>query len=113
MWSMVTRVYVPRQVAFGRAECDALFREIDSNGDGMLSRREIKEGVEAIRASTGLRESAKKIWRAADEDDSNNVDADEFFRSICTQTYLENDLNFPQRSQLLPVRIDSFEKCHF
>ena len=54
------------QSALIRAECDALFRSIDVNGDGLLTEKEIKGGVDAIKAVGGLSQSAKKIWKAAE-----------------------------------------------
>ena len=66
-------------ILISRTECDALFLDIDKDGDGQLTKEEIKAGIAAIKSSTGLAQSAKKIWKAADADASNSVDADEFF----------------------------------
>ena len=62
-----------------RAECDALFRRIDKDGDGRLTKKEIKSGLAAIQAQTGLIRSAKEVWKAADADGSKSVDRAEFF----------------------------------
>jgi Ca2+-binding EF-hand superfamily protein len=62
-----------------RVESDMLFRKIDTDGDGQLTKQEIKTGVERIKESTGLAQSAKKIWKGADADNSKKVDEDEFF----------------------------------
>ena len=62
-----------------RAECDALFQQTDKNGDGRLTKKEIKVGLTAIKAKTGLVQTAKDVWKAADADGSKAVDRDEFF----------------------------------
>eukprot|EP01050_Picozoa_sp_SAG11_P009148 SAG11_NODE_843_length_6892_cov_31.379803_3_plen_827_part_00 len=61
-----------------RKQCNTLFREIDTNGDGLLTKKEIKKGIDAINSSTGLSLKAKAIFKAADTDGSKELDADEF-----------------------------------
>ena len=63
-----------------RAECDALFRGIDKDGNGRLTQKEIKSGLAAIQAQTGVIRAAKEVWKAADKDGSKLVDHDEFFK---------------------------------
>ena len=65
-----------------RAECDELFRRIDKDGDGRLTKKEIKSGLAAIQAQTGLVQAAKDVWKAADTDGSKAVDPDEFFAFV-------------------------------
>ena len=62
-----------------RAECNALFRLIDKDGDGNPSKKEIKAGIAAIKSKSDIAESASKIWKAADADGSKQIDMDEFF----------------------------------
>ena len=59
--------------------CDALFEQLDANGDGALSQNEIKKGLAAVKETTGLVQSAKQIFRGADADGDRSVDADEFY----------------------------------
>eukprot|EP01052_Picozoa_sp_SAG31_P019478 SAG31_NODE_1421_length_8423_cov_2.477054_5_plen_317_part_00 len=66
-------------ILISRTECDALFMDIDKNGDGQLTKEEIKVGLAAIKSATGLAKSAKNIWKEADADASSSVDQDEFF----------------------------------
>ena len=58
---------------------DALFEQLDKNGDGTLSQNEIKKGLAAVKETTGLVQSAKQIFRGADADGDRSVDADEFY----------------------------------
>lgn len=61
-----------------RASCDTLFRQIDADGDGRLTKKELKQGIDAIKSSTGLEHTAKQIFKSADTDGGGNLDADEF-----------------------------------
>eukprot|EP01050_Picozoa_sp_SAG11_P006584 SAG11_NODE_516_length_8817_cov_2.360977_4_plen_480_part_00 len=69
-----------------REQCDALFTQIDISGDGKLSKKELKKGLDAIRSSTALALTAKqifktaKIFKTADTDRSNLLDVDEFYQ---------------------------------
>eukprot|EP01052_Picozoa_sp_SAG31_P027458 SAG31_NODE_2573_length_5458_cov_1.552528_3_plen_487_part_00 len=76
-----------------RHACDELFAKIDRNADGKLSRKEIRNGLELIVQSTSskhdlsqeaakLFKSASKLFKAVDADNSNCVDADEFYRFL-------------------------------
>jgi Ca2+-binding EF-hand superfamily protein len=58
---------------------DALFEQLDKNGDSALSQNEIKKGLATVKETTGLVQSAKQIFRGADADGDRSVDADEFY----------------------------------
>ena len=61
-----------------RDQCDELFRQIDQDGDGQLSKKEISKGIEHIKTGFGLAIKAKAIFKAADSDGDKMLDADEF-----------------------------------
>ena len=66
--------------------CDALFEQLDANGDGALSQNEIKKGLAAVKETTGLVQSAKQIFHGADADGDRSVDADEFYAHMAENT---------------------------
>ena len=66
-------------VGISRAACDDLFAAIDRNGDGQLSRKEIKRGLGMINDAAGIVQSAKEVFKHADNDDSTSIDAAEFY----------------------------------
>ena len=51
-----------RREAALRAESDALFKQLDRNGDGALSRKEVKKGLQALEKSTGLKVRKTRSW---------------------------------------------------
>jgi hypothetical protein len=56
------------------------------NSDGTLSQNEIKKGLAAVKEATGLVQSAKQIFRGADADGDQSVDADKFYAYMAEQT---------------------------
>jgi hypothetical protein len=52
-----------REVAL-RAESDALFKQLDRNGDGALSRKEVTKGLQVLEKSTGLKLAGKRAKEA-------------------------------------------------
>ena len=68
-----------------RAESDTLFAKLDRDGDGTLTRKEIKKGLKDLQAGSGLNfqgKKAKQIFMCIDDDGGGQVDADEFFYFI-------------------------------
>eukprot|EP01051_Picozoa_sp_SAG22_P000377 SAG22_NODE_9_length_35992_cov_37.278104_16_plen_419_part_00 len=61
-----------------RKECAALFARLDTDENGVLSKKEIKKGIKAINESGGMHAKAQSVWKAADTNSSRTVDADEF-----------------------------------
>eukprot|EP01051_Picozoa_sp_SAG22_P009181 SAG22_NODE_746_length_7496_cov_5.066513_7_plen_771_part_01 len=63
-------------------ECDDLFARLDANGDGILSKQEIVEGLGQIQAHTGhMGEKAAEVWNDAiksDVDGNESIDIVEF-----------------------------------
>ena len=55
-----------------------LFEQIDRNGDGRLTKKEIKKGLALISQSTGVVQSARLIFDAMDGDGSDSIDVEEF-----------------------------------
>eukprot|EP01051_Picozoa_sp_SAG22_P002530 SAG22_NODE_114_length_19318_cov_13.809980_4_plen_305_part_00 len=77
--------------SISRAECDALFKLIDKDGDGGLTRREIKKGLKDINKhgkahglSGKLVKSAKQVFDVADDDGSKRIDEDEFYEFMAS-----------------------------
>ena len=52
--------------------------QIDRNGDGRLTKKEIKKGLALISQSTGVVQSARLIFDAMDGDGSDSIDVEEF-----------------------------------
>jgi Ca2+-binding EF-hand superfamily protein len=70
-----------------RVESDALFRQLDRNGDGTLSRKEVKKGLHILEQGTGLKlagKRAKEAFSYLDDTHDGEVDADEFFAFMST-----------------------------
>eukprot|EP01050_Picozoa_sp_SAG11_P008898 SAG11_NODE_806_length_7093_cov_1.965379_2_plen_262_part_00 len=67
-----------------RHKCDEIFRQCDKNGDGMLSLKELKKGIGALK-TTGLAKTAKQIFKEADTDSSGELDMEEFYRFMHEQ----------------------------
>eukprot|EP00238_Polyblepharides_amylifera_P010092 CAMPEP_0196590278 /NCGR_PEP_ID=MMETSP1081-20130531/66176_1 /TAXON_ID=36882 /ORGANISM="Pyramimonas amylifera, Strain CCMP720" /LENGTH=326 /DNA_ID=CAMNT_0041913341 /DNA_START=37 /DNA_END=1017 /DNA_ORIENTATION=+ len=64
-----------------------LFLDLDINGDGLLSLKDLKQAMEDSEldwASTGMemRKSVEQLWQAADEDKDRIVTFEEFWRLI-------------------------------
>ena len=53
-----------RREAALRAESDALFKQLDRNGDGALSRKEVTKGLQVLEKSTGLKLAGKRAKEA-------------------------------------------------
>ena len=51
-----------RREAALRAESDALFKQLDRNGDGALSRKEVTKGLQVLEKSTGLKVRKTRSW---------------------------------------------------
>ena len=72
-WGYTNPDYAPPPPAelepsLDRAACDALFDQLDADGDGELTLKEIKAGVKALKAKTGVAWTAKFILKSADVD---------------------------------------------
>jgi Ca2+-binding EF-hand superfamily protein len=70
-----------------RASSDALFRRLDIDDDGRLTKAEIKNGLAKIRAATGMELKLKQIWDSAEVDGDQFIDADEFFAYMGAKIY--------------------------
>ena len=75
-----------REAALSREECDALFVQIDADGNGQLSLKEVKAGIKVIKSTSSLTRSAKKIFGAADASSDKMLDADEFYEYMSDAT---------------------------
>ena len=76
-----------RREAALRAESDALFKQLDRNGDGTLSRKEVTKGLQALEKSTGLKLAGKRAKAAfgyLDDGKDGEVNAEEFFAFMST-----------------------------
>eukprot|EP01050_Picozoa_sp_SAG11_P016498 SAG11_NODE_2257_length_3613_cov_1.750996_2_plen_259_part_00 len=62
------------------AMCGALFRQIDTDGDGQLTKKEIKKGLDSIKSGFGLATKARSVFKIADVDSSRLIDKVEFFK---------------------------------
>ena len=51
-----------RREAALRAESDALFKQLDRNRDGALSRKEVTKGLQVLEKSTGLKVRKTRSW---------------------------------------------------
>ena len=72
-------VDAPRRSEQIHAESDALFKQLDKNNDGKLSRKEIKNGLQALEKGTGLKlqgKKAKDIFSYLDDDGGGEVRPD-------------------------------------
>ena len=83
-----------------KAECDALFQQLDKNGDGQLTKSEIKKGLSQIQTATGLAKSAKQVWKDADADGSKAVDREEFFEFMGRQMREHADADAALKAEL-------------
>ena len=75
---------------------DALFEQLDKNGDSALSQNEIKKGLATVKEATGLVQSAKQIFRGADADGDRSVDADEFY------VYMAENMEATTKTEVQP-----------
>ena len=75
-----------REAALSREECDALFVQIDADGNGQLSLKEVKAGIKVIKSTSSLTRSAKNIFGAADASSDKMLDADEFYEYMSDAT---------------------------
>ena len=72
-------VDAPRRSEQIHAESDALFKQLDKNNDGKLSRKEIKNGLQTLEKDTGLKlqgKKAKDIFSYLDDDGGGEVRPD-------------------------------------
>jgi Ca2+-binding EF-hand superfamily protein len=72
-------VDAPRRSEQIHAESDALFKQLDKNNDGKLSRKEIKNGLHALKKDTGLKlqgNKANDIFSYLDDDGGGEVRPD-------------------------------------
>jgi hypothetical protein len=68
---------VAREFTSFREQCEALFRDLDTDGDGVLSVAEIQAGIAKIERGTGLARDARKLFKEADADRDGRMTADE------------------------------------
>lgn len=60
---------------------EALFEEFDDNGDGVLSRREFNELIDAMIGTHGV-ETHKEIFDRFDRDHDNGISKDELIELV-------------------------------
>lgn len=57
-----------------------LFIKLDADESGELSKKEVKKGIAEIKLLVGMSDQkAKQIWKQADADHDNSINADEFY----------------------------------
>jgi hypothetical protein len=78
-WRVLQAADAPRA---GTAGSDAVFKALDTDGNGLLSRQEFQAGYAALRRAITVEARLHEQFRAVDADHDGSIDAGEYARLV-------------------------------
>ena len=75
---VITKFVQTSDTPFGKIALQKMFEAADANGDGQLSKEEVRVALQALGFSWIADKQAGEIFKRADKDDSGDIDFEEF-----------------------------------
>ena len=75
---VITKFVKTSESKFGRIALQKMFEAADTDGDGQLSKEEVRDALQALGFSWIADKQAAEIFKRADKDSSGDIDFEEF-----------------------------------
>ena len=77
---VISKFVQTSESGFGKIALQKMFEAADTDGDGQLSKEEVRDALQALGFSWIAEKQAEEIFKRADKDSSGDIDFEEFVK---------------------------------